>query len=147
MRRADFSAAHAVLRRHHEERRLSGVSALIFQGTGVVDEFCIGEADIEQGRPMRPDDLHRAQSNTKLITAVMTLMLVDEGRIALDDPIKQWIPGFGATRVLRPGATSLDDTEALARDITVRHLLTHTAGLSHGFLDPGTMIYEAYGAS
>jgi CubicO group peptidase (beta-lactamase class C family) len=47
----------------------------------------------------------------------MTLMLVDDGRIALDDPIKQWIPGFGATRVLRPEATSLDDTEALARDI------------------------------
>ncbi len=62
----------------------------------------------------------------------MTLMLVDDGRIALDDLIKQWIPGFGATRVLWPGATSLNDTEALARDITVRHLLTHTAGLSHG---------------
>jgi CubicO group peptidase (beta-lactamase class C family) len=72
---------------------------------------------------------------------------VDDGRIALDDPIKQWIPGFGATRVLRPEATSLDDTEALARDISVRHLLTHTAGLSHGLFNPGTMIYEAYGAS
>jgi CubicO group peptidase (beta-lactamase class C family) len=113
----------------------------------VVDAFCIGEADIEQGQPLRPNCIHRAHSNTKLITAVMTLMLVDEGRITLDDPIKQWIPGFGATRVLRPGATSLDDTEALARDITVRHLLTHTAGLSHGLFDPGTMIYEAYGAS
>jgi CubicO group peptidase (beta-lactamase class C family) len=136
-----------VLCRHHEEHRLAGVSTLMFQGGDVVDEFCVGEADIEQGQPMRPDHIHRANSNTKLITAVMTLMLVDEGRIALDDPIKQWIPGFGATRVLRPGATSLDDTEALARDITVRHLLTHTAGLSHGFLDPGTMISEAYGAS
>ena len=147
MRRPDFSAAHAVLRRHHDERRLSGASALIFRGGNVVDEFCIGEADIEQRQPMRPDHIHRAHSNTKLITAVMTLMLADEGRLALDDPIKQWIPGFGATRVLRPGATSLDDTEALARDITVRHLLTHTAGLSHGLLDPGTMIYEAYAAS
>ena len=147
MGRPDFSAAHAVLLRHHDERRLSGVSALMFQGGDVVDEFCIGEADIEQRRPLRPDHIHRAQSNTKLITAVMTLMLVDEGRIALDEPIKQWIPAFGATRVLRPGATSLDDTEALARDITVRHLLIHTAGLSHGVFDPGTMIYEAYGAS
>jgi CubicO group peptidase (beta-lactamase class C family) len=147
MGRSDSSAAHAVLRRHHEERRLSGASAVIFQGDDVVDEFCVGEADIEKGQPMRPDHIHRAHSNTKLITAVMTLMLVDEGRIALDDPIKQWIPGFGATRVLRWGATSLDDTEALARDITVRHLLTHTAGLSHGVFDLGTMIYEAYGAS
>jgi len=147
MGRPDFSAAHAVLRRHHDEHRLSGVSTLISHGGDVVDEFCIGEADIEQAQPMRPDHIHRAHSNTKLITAVMTLMLVDDGRIALDDPIKQWIPGFGATRVLRPGATSLDDTVPLARDITIRHLLTHTAGLSHGVFDPGTMIFEAYGAS
>lgn len=147
MSRPDFSAAHAVLRRHYEERRLSGVSALVFKAGEVVDEFCAGEADIEEGKPLRPDHIHGARSNTKLITAVMTLMLVDEGRITLDSPIKQWIPGFGITRVLRPSATSLEDTEALARDITVRHLLTHTAGLSHGFLDPGTMIYEAYGAS
>ncbi len=147
MQQPDFSAAHAVLRRHQRERRLAGASALMFRGGDVVDAFCIGEADIERGEPMRPDHLHRAQSNTKLITAVMTLRLVDEGRIALDEPIKQWIPAFGATRVLRPGATSLDDTEALARDITVRHLLTHTSGLSHGVFDPGTMIFEAYGAS
>ena len=147
MGRPDFSATHAVLRRHHDERRLSGVSALIFERGDGVDEFCVGHADIEQGQSLRPDHIHRAQSNTKLITAVITLMLVDEGRIALDDPIKQWIPAFGATRVLRPGASSLDDTEALAQDITVRHLLTHTAGLSHGVFDPGTMIYQAYGAS
>jgi CubicO group peptidase (beta-lactamase class C family) len=145
--RPDFSAAHAVLRGHHEQRRLAGVSALVFEGGEVVDELCIGQADIEQARAMRPDHIHRAFSNTKLVTAVMTLMLVDEGRIALDDPIKQWIPAFGATRVLRPGAASLDDTEPLARNITVRHLLTHTAGLSHGVFDPGTMIYEAYDAS
>ncbi len=64
MVRADFSAAHAVLRRHHEERRLAGVSTLIFQRGEVVDEFCIGEADIEQGQPMRPDHITRANSNT-----------------------------------------------------------------------------------
>jgi CubicO group peptidase (beta-lactamase class C family) len=49
--------------------------------------------------------------------------------------------------VLRPGATALDDTEPLARDITVRHLLAHAAGLSRGVFDSGTMIFEAYIAS
>jgi CubicO group peptidase (beta-lactamase class C family) len=140
----DFSKAHAVLRGHVAQRRLAGVSALVFAQGQVVDEFCCGHAEIEQQQALRPDHIHRAYSNTKLITAVMTLVLVDEGRIALDDPIKQWISGFGATRVLRPGATSLDDTEPLARDITLRHLLTHTAGLSHGVFDAGTMIYKAY---
>ena len=147
MSQADFSGAHAVLRGHVEQQRLAGVSALVFDGGQVVDEFCIGHADIEQAQALRPDHIHRAFSNTKLITAVMTLMLVEEGRLNLDDPIKQWIPGFAATRVLRAGATTLDDTEPLARDISVRHLLTHTAGLSHGVFDPGTMIYEAYIAS
>lgn len=147
MGQPDFSAAHAVLGRHQAQQRLAGVSTLIFAGGEVIDEFAIGHADIEQAERMRPDHIHRAHSNTKLVTAVMTLMLVDEGRIALDDPIKQWIPAFGKTRVLRSGATSLDDTEPLARDITVRHLLTHTAGLSHGVFDPGTMIYAAYAAS
>ncbi len=55
--------------------------------------------------------------------------------------------GFGATRALRQRATSLDDTEPLSRDITVRHLLNHTARLSHGVFDADTMIYEAYHAS
>jgi CubicO group peptidase (beta-lactamase class C family) len=67
MGRPEFSAAHAVLRRHHEERRLSGVSALIFQGGEVADRFCVGEADMERSLPMRPDHIHRAQSNAKLI--------------------------------------------------------------------------------
>jgi CubicO group peptidase (beta-lactamase class C family) len=147
MARPDFSSAHAVLRRHHEERRLSGVSALISRRGRVVDDFCIGDADLERHQPLRSDHIHRVHSNTKLITAVMTLMLVDEGRVSLEEPIKRWIPGFAATRVLRAGAKSLDDTEPLACDITVRHLLTHTAGLSHGVFDPGTMIYDAYAAS
>jgi len=147
MSRLDLSGAHAVLRRHCEERRLAGASAVVFRSGAVVDEFCVGDADVEQRQPMRSDHVHRAHSNTKLITAVMTMMLVEEGRVALDDPIKQWVPGFATTRVLRPGARSLDDTEPLVRDITVRHLLTHTAGLSHGVFDPGTMIYNAYLAS
>jgi CubicO group peptidase (beta-lactamase class C family) len=147
MPRVDFSAAHAALRGHVEQRRLSGVSTLVFERGRVVDEFCIGHADIEQNLALQPDHIHRAFSNTKLVTAVVTLMLVDEGRLALDDPIRQWIPAFGTTRVLRPGATSLDQTEPRARDITVRHLLTHTAGLSHGVFDPGTLIYNAYNAS
>lgn len=147
MPRPDFTAAHAVLSKHCTEHRLAGVSTVIVERGDVVDAACIGYADLEQATPFRPDHIHRAFSNTKLFTAVMTLMLVDEGKLALDDPIKRWIPAFGATRVLRPGATELDQTEPLARDITVRHLLTHTAGLSHGVFDVGTKIYNAYHAS
>jgi CubicO group peptidase (beta-lactamase class C family) len=143
----DFSAAHAVLHHHHSAGRLAGVSTLVYDGNAVVDRFCVGHADIEAGTPLRPDHIHRAFSNTKLVTAVMTLMLVDAGQLALDAPVREWLPGFATTRVLRPGASVLDETEALARDITLRHLLSHTAGLSHGVFDPGSLLYGAYHAA
>ncbi len=147
MAESRFDAAHEVLRRHHGAGRLAGVSTLVFDGHSVVDSFCLGHADLEAGTLLRPDHIHRAFSNTKLVTAVMTLMLVGEGRLALDAPVREWIPGFAHTPVLRPGATTLHDTEALVRDISLRHLLSHTAGLSHGVFDPGSLLFDAYVAS
>ena len=82
----------------------------------------------------------RAFSNSKLIVLVLVLLLADPGQFSLDDPVKTWLPAFGRLRVLRAGATRIDDTEPLQRDITLRHLLSHQAGLSHGVFDPGTLI-------
>lgn len=141
-----FEAAHAVLHEHHAAGRLAGVSTLVYSAGEVVDRFCLGQADREAGTPLRPDHIHRAFSNTKLVTAVMTLLLVQDGRLALDAPVREWVPGFATTRVLRPGARTLDDTEPPERDITLRHLLSHTSGLSHGVFDPGTLLFDAYHA-
>ena len=140
----DFSASHRVLQRMVEARLLPGASTLVMQNGVVVDSFCTGLANLETGETLRPDHIHRAFSNTKLITSTLVLMFVDEGHFALDDPIKRWIPEFGQVRVLRPGAKSTDDTEPLQNDITLRHLLSHTSGLSHCVFDPGTVIYQAY---
>ena len=126
---------------------LAGVSALVLKNGVVIDRFCTGMANLQTGEALRPDHIHRAFSNTKLMTSVLVLMLVDQGRFALDEPIKTWIPSLGKLRVLKPGAILLDDTEALETDITVRHLLSHQAGLSHGVFDPGTLIYNAYHAA
>ena len=143
----DFSAAHAVLQAEVDAQRLAGVSAATMRHGVLIGSFCSGLADIERGEALRPDHIHRAFSNTKLFTTVLVLLLADEGHFALDDPIKQWIPGFGQLRVLRPGAQSLEDTEPLQRDISIRHLITHQSGLSHGVFDPGSLIYNAYHAS
>lgn len=143
----DFSAAHAVLQAEVDQQRLAGVSAALMRGGELIDSFCTGLADVERGEPLRPDHIHRAFSNTKLVTSVLVLLLADEGRFALDDPIKQWIPALGGLRVLRPGAVSIDDTEPLRSDITIRQLLSHQSGLSHGVFDPDTVIYKAYHAS
>ena len=140
----DFSAAHAVLQAEVAADRLAGVSAATLRHGELIATFCAGLADRESGEALRPDHIHRAFSNTKLFTTVLLLLLADEGRLSLDDPLKAYLPAFGALRVLRPGASSLDDTVPLARDITIRHLVTHQSGLSHGVFDPDSLLYQAY---
>ena len=139
----DFSAAHAVLQREIDAQRLPGVSAALMRNGELIDSFCGGQADLQSGQALRPDHIHRAFSNTKLIASVLVLLLADQGQFSLDDPVKAWLPAFGrlrVLRVLRPGATRIDDTEPLQRDITLRHLLSHQAELSHGVFDTGTLI-------
>ncbi len=143
----NFSAAHAVLQCAVDGRLLPGVSTALWRDGEIIDHFCTGHADIERGELLRPDHIHRAFSNTKLLTSVLALRLIDAGAFALDDPIKRWLPAMANLRVLRPRATQLTDTDALQRDITVRHLLSHQAGFSHGVFDPGTLIYNAYHAA
>ncbi len=143
----NFSTANATLQRHVDSPLLPGVSTAIIKDGQLVDSFCTGFADIERGEALRPDHIHRAYSCTKLMTSVLVMLLVDQGHFALDDTVKKWIPAFGALRVLRAGATSLDDTIPLERDITIRHLLSHQAGFSHGVFDPDTLIYSAYAAA
>lgn len=139
-----FDAVEAAMRRQVDGGLLAGASWAILRGREVVDERCIGMADIEAGIPLRRDHLFRAFSNTKLFTSCAVLALVEDGRIGLDDPIGMHIPELASLQVLRPGATRLDDAEPARRPITVRHLLSHSAGLSYGLLDPGTLMYRAY---
>ena len=147
---AGFGAAHAVLQQEIDQQRLAGASAAVLRHGELIDHVCLGQADLQAGTPLRPDHIHRAFSNTKLITSVLVLMLADAGLLGpagLDAPVRQWLPALGRLRALRPGALALDDTVPLARDVTVRHLLSHQAGLSHGVFDPGTPIFRAYAAS
>jgi CubicO group peptidase (beta-lactamase class C family) len=142
----DFSAANALLQRQVDGQLLSGVSTAVWRDGVLVDTFCTGLADIEQAQPLTPQHIHRAYSNTKLVVSVLALTLVDQGRLALDAPVSQWLPRFASLRVLRAGARTLDDTEPLARPVTLRHLLSHQAGLAHGVFDPGSLLYQAYHA-
>ena len=143
----DFSASHAVLQHSVDKRLLAGASSIVLQHGQVVDHFCTGLANLATGEALRSDHIQRAFSNTKLITSALTMKFIDDGHFGLDDAIKNWIPEFGNLRVLRPGANSIDDTEPLQTDITLRHLLSHTSGLSHGVFDPGSVIYNAYMAA
>jgi CubicO group peptidase (beta-lactamase class C family) len=140
----DFRPAHAATQRFVDGNILSGVSSAVLIGRDLVDVKCIGWADKEAQTPLRVDHIFRVFSNTKLVTSCAALLLLEEGRFQLDDPIEQFIPQLANRRVLRPNATSLDQTEPADRPITIRHLMSHSSGLSYGVFDPGTLIFNAY---
>jgi CubicO group peptidase (beta-lactamase class C family) len=140
----DFRPAHAAMQRYVDGNLLSGFSSAVLVGRDLVDVQCIGWADKEAQIPLRVDHIFRVFSNTKLITSCAALLLFEEGRFQLDDPVEQFIPQLASRRVLRPDATSLDQTEPAVRPITIRHLMSHSSGLSYGLFDPGTLIFNAY---
>jgi CubicO group peptidase (beta-lactamase class C family) len=140
----DLAAANARLQQAVDGQLFSGVSHALLVGGQATPLHCLGWADRASGTPLRPDTIFRAFSNTKLVTSLAVLRLLDAGRFGLDDPVAEWIPQLARVRVLRPGAQTLDDTEPLAAPITIRHLLSHQSGLSHGVFDPGTLLFNAY---
>ena len=140
----DFGTVRAAMRRYVDASLLAGVSWAVLAGRELVDVQCIGWADKERGVELRRDHLFRVFSNTKLVTSCAALLLFEQGRFRLDDPIERYIPQLANRRVLRPGATSLEDVEPARSPITIRHLLSHSSGLSYGLLDPGSTIFKAY---
>lgn len=140
----DFGAMHAAMRRYVDADILPGVSSAVFVGRDVVDLHCCGWANREAKIPLHEDNLFRVFSNTKLITSCAVLQLFEEGRVGLDDPVERLLPQLANRRVLRAGATSIDDTEPARAPITIRQLLSHSSGLSYGLFDPGTPLFHAY---
>jgi len=143
----DFGEMHRRMQWYVDEELLSCCATLVMHGTDVVDVALFGFMDVETREPLRWDGIHRIYSNTKLITSVAVMMLHERGLFDLDDPIEAYLPEFADMRVLRTGATSLDDTVPSERSITPRHLLSHTAGLSYGFLEPESLIDQGYAAA
>jgi CubicO group peptidase (beta-lactamase class C family) len=109
---------------------LAGAAAAVWRD-GDIETVCAGWRDIETQLPIEHDTIFRIASMTKPITSLAALMLVDEGKIALDDPISKYEPEFSQMRVLKSPDGPLDETENSARAITFEHLLTHRSGLTY----------------
>ena len=118
---------------------LAGIVTLTSQHGEFVQAEAIGRCDIETNTPMRFDTLFRIASMTKPITSVAALMLVEQGRIALSDPISRWVPELARPRVLRDAAGSLDETISAQRAITIEDLLTHRSGIAYAFFSEGPL--------
>ena len=118
--------------------RMAGLVYGIAHHGKLVRSNAIGHADIENGRAMAPDTVFRLYSMTKPIAAVALMILHAEGRFQLDDPVSLYLPEFADMRVLRAADAAPDDTVPAEREMTIRDVLQHTAGLGMGFGIGGT---------
>lgn len=122
---------------------LAGAATLVWQDGKVIQSAGVGWMDIEARLPLERNTLFRIASMTKPITSTAALMLLDEGRFALDDPITRWAPEFSQMCVLRSSTGTLDQTDPAERLITFEDLLTHRSGLTYGDWHSGP-IAKAY---
>jgi CubicO group peptidase (beta-lactamase class C family) len=133
-----------------DDNRLGGAVALVLRDGKPVYEKAFGWADKEAGRKMTTDTVFRIASQTKAITSAAVMSLVEEGKIALGDPVSRYIPGFARTTVAMPADSANGSGGEIKivparRQILVRDLLTHTAGISYGTNPLVAAQYEAKG--
>lgn len=123
--------------------RLAGLQVLVHRRGQLAYHRCAGLADIARGTPVAPDTVWRIYSMTKPLTSVAVMMLYEEGWFQLDDPVARFLPCFRDMRVFAGGNRFRPETVPAERDITVRDLLTHTAGLTYGFME-STLVDAMY---
>ena len=133
-----------LLQRYVDENRIAGAVALVLRDGKTTYEKAVGWADKESGRRMTVDTMFRIASQTKAITSVAALQLVEEGRLGLTTPVGEFIPEFDKTMVALPADGGAAPVPAMRR-ITIRDLLTHTAGISYGTDAQVSSLYAAKG--
>ncbi|MGW0628941.1 serine hydrolase domain-containing protein [Streptomyces sp. NPDC002758] len=122
-----MTALHDLLRRYVDDGTLPGAVGLVARGDDV-EVVAVGSVDTDGSAPMTRDSIFRIASITKPITAAAVLMLVDEGRIGLDDPVDAWLSELSKPLAVRTPAAPVDDLVPVARPITVEDLLSSRTG-------------------
>ncbi len=133
-----------LLQDYVDENRIAGAVTLVLLDGQPVYERALGWSDKEAGRRMTSDTIFRIASQTKAITSVAVLSLMEEGKIGLTDPVSRFIPAFANTTVSVRNGDSVEIVPA-TRPITIRDLLTHTSGISYGTQPDIAAAYQAKG--
>ena len=125
--------------------QLPGALVAVVRGDNLVYQKYCGMADMEAGKPVDADTIFRFYSMTKPITTVAAMMLYEKGLFQLDDPVSKFLPAFCDMQVFVSGDENKYTTEPAERDFTIRELMTHTSGLTYGWIDahPVDRIYQA----
>lgn len=128
------------------KNNIPGAVALIARNGKIVFHKAYGKADNTLGKAMEKNSIFRIASQTKAITATAVMILWEEGKFRLDDPISKYIPEFGDAQILDTFNTedSTYTAKPAENQITIRHLLTHTSGLGYGVIDGDERYQKIY---
>jgi CubicO group peptidase (beta-lactamase class C family) len=133
-----------VLQQYVDREQVAGAVALVLRDGRPVYQRVVGWSDKEAGRKMTADTMFRIASQSKAITSTAVLMLMEEGKIEIAQPVSDFIPSFAKTTVAVRSASGVNIVPA-KRAITIQDLLTHTAGISYGTEPEVASMYEAKG--
>jgi methyl acetate hydrolase len=117
---------------------IPGVVALVVDPDKVLYQGSAGQQDVAGRIEMKPDAIFRIASMTKPVTTVAVMMLVEAGKVSVDDPVSRYLPNFKDRPVISSfdAATGAYQTRPARREVTIRHLLTHTSGVGYGWSSP-----------
>lgn len=118
-----------------EEGTRAGAVTMILRNGKIADWQAYGYRDVAAKLPMEKDSIFHVWSMTKTVTSVAAMMLVEEAKLKLDDPVEKYIPEFKTIKVFRGGTADDPDLGKPARKMTIKHLLTHTSGFQYGWGD------------
>ena len=122
---------HAEVERFVTDGKHAGVVSLIARNGKIVDWRSWGQRDIEAGLPMEKDTICRIYSMSKIVTSVAALILLEEARFKLDDPVGDYLPELARMKVLTGGTAEKPLLADAKTPITIKHLFTHTSGLTY----------------
>lgn len=137
-----------VVQQYVDQGRIAGATTLVMRNGKIAHLEAVGQMD--EGKPMREDTIFRIASMTKAVTSVAVMMLYEEGKLLLDDPVSKYIPEFKGAQIAIPSEDKKSFTLVAAkREMTIRHLLTHTSGLTYRFIgaEPWAKLYKDAGIS
>jgi CubicO group peptidase (beta-lactamase class C family) len=134
---ARLDRLHRGMQAFVDRHEAGGIVTLIAREGKVVDVHASGLQDVESRTPMRTDSLFRIASMTKPVTSVAVMMLYEEGKLLLTDPVSKFIPAFKGQRVQASASEGGAEPAPVRREATIRDLLSHRSGLTYGFLNGG----------
>lgn len=143
---ARLARVDAMLEEAIQQNKVPGIVALVARKGKIVFHKAYGSADPQAHRAQKPDDIFRIASQSKAITSTAVMMLWEQGKFQLDDPISRYIPEFKNPQVLKTynDADNTYTTDPAKSEITIRHLLTHTSGLGYGVIDGDERFRKLY---